>query len=340
MEEMIYFYPDGHENHYERGHPESPERVETIRTALQNANLWDPYPKLSPLILPIELFQSIHSPAYLNLLEMTCRRSGHLDTETYTTPATWELARRAAGGAAALASAIWEEKTHRGFALTRPPGHHATHGQGMGFCLLNNIAIAAEYLIKQYKIERLAIVDLDLHHGNGTQDIFWFRNDVFYISTHQSPLYPGTGNLEETGEGDGVGWTANFPLPPGSGDIAFTSIMDELILPLLDRRKPQILLVSYGFDSHWLDPLGQLMLTANGYGNIIKKLCTWAENHCESKIGLFLEGGYDLNAGSACSLAVISAMLDISWEDPYPCPYPESNTWHQTLTRARSIWNL
>jgi acetoin utilization deacetylase AcuC-like enzyme len=340
MEEMVYFYPDGHEDHFEKGHPERPERVETIRTALQNAGLWDPYPKISPLVLTIELFQSVHSPAYLNLLEMTCSRSGHLDMDTYTTSATWELAHRAAGGAAALASSIWEGKARRGFALTRPPGHHATHGQGMGFCLLNNIAIAAEYLITKYKIERLAIVDLDMHHGNGTQDIFWSRNDVFYISTHQSPFYPGTGRLEDTGDGNGAGWTANFPIPAGSGDAAFTSIMDDLIIPLLNQRNPQMLLVSYGFDTHWLDPLGQLMLTANGYGNLIKKLCSWAEIHCEGKIGLFLEGGYDLNAGSACSLAVISAMLGKSWDDPYPCPYEESSAWQKTINRAQSIWNL
>jgi acetoin utilization deacetylase AcuC-like enzyme len=340
MDEIVYFYPDGHEEHYEKAHPECPERVETIRTALQTAGLWDPYPKLSPIELPEELYQSVHSPAYLNLLEMTCRRSGHLDMDTYTTPASWELAHHAAGGAAALAAAICEEKARKGFAFTRPPGHHATYGQGMGFCLLNNIAIAAEHLIQTHNIQRLAIVDLDLHHGNGTQGIFWYRNDVFYISTHQAPFYPGTGHLDDTGEGDGAGWTANFPLPAGSGDVALNSFMDEIILPLLDQRNPQMLLVSYGFDTHWLDPLGQLLLTANGYGNLIKKLCAWADIHCEGKIGLFLEGGYDLNAGRACSLAVISAMLGKPWDDPYPCPYKESNGWKLTINRAHSIWNL
>lgn len=340
MDEMIYFYPGGHEGHYEKGHPERPERVETIRIALQNAGLWDPYPKLTPLALPQKLLESVHSQAYLNLLEMTCRKSGHLDADTYTTRASWELAHQAAGGAAAVASSIWEGKARRGFALTRPPGHHATHGQGMGFCLLNNIAIAAEHLIQKYQVERLAIIDLDLHHGNGTQDIFWSRNDVFYISTHQSPFYPGTGHLEDTGEGAGAGWTANIPLPARSGDTAFHAVLDKLILPLLDQRKPQMLLVSYGFDPHWLDPLGQLILTANGCGSLISKLCTWADNHCEGKIGLFLEGGYDLNAGVVCSLAVVSAMIGKSWEDPYPCPYTESNAWQQTINRAQSIWNL
>jgi acetoin utilization deacetylase AcuC-like enzyme len=340
MEEMVYFYPDGHTHHYERGHPERPERIETIRTALQNAGKWDPYPKVAPVKLTENLLQEVHTPAYLNLLEMTCRRSGHLDMDTYTTPGSWELALQTAGGAAALASYIWEGKAKRGFALTRPPGHHATRGQGMGFCLLNNIAIAVQYLITNYHLQRLAIVDLDLHHGNGTQDIFWFRNDVFYISTHLFPFYPGTGRLDDIGEGNGEGWTANFPLPPGSGDIAFNCILDELILPLLDLQDPQMLLVSYGFDTHWMDPLGRLQLTADGYGNLIKKLCAWADIHCQGKLGLFLEGGYDLNAGSACSLAVVSALIGKSWEDPYPCPYKESSAWQFTLQRAHSLWNI
>jgi acetoin utilization deacetylase AcuC-like enzyme len=186
----------------------------------------------------------------------------------------------------------------------------------------------------------LAIIDLDLHHGNGTQDIFWQRNDVLYISTHQSPFYPGTGHIDDIGEGDGEGWTANFPLPAGSGDGAFNTFMDELILPLLDQRNPQMILVSYGFDTHWLDPLGQMLLTANGYGNLIRKLCAWTDSHCEGRIGLFLEGGYDLNAGAACSQAVVSAMMGREWKDPYPCPYDEGKGWLQTLNHAKSIWNL
>jgi acetoin utilization deacetylase AcuC-like enzyme len=340
MEEMVYFFPEGHEKHFEQGHPERPERVEAIRDALLAANLWDPYQKLEPVDVTDEILEFIHSSAYLNLLQLTCKRSGHLDIDTYTTVASWVLAHRAACGAAAVASIIWERKARRGFALTRPPGHHATHGQGMGFCLLNNIAIAAEFLIRSYNVQKLAIIDLDLHHGNGTQDIFWRRNDVFYVSTHQSPFYPGTGHLEDVGAGDGEGWTANFPLPPGSGDIAFSTIMDELILPLLDQRAPQMILVSYGFDTHWLDPLGQLLLTANGYGYLIEKLCDWADSHCDGRIGLFLEGGYDLNAAKACSLAVTSVMMGRSWDDLYPCPYKSGNSWQLTVNRAKSLWNL
>ncbi len=340
MEELAYFYPSGHERHYENGHPERPERVETIVLALKQAGLWDGYTKVAPLQMPGEVLETIHSAAYLNLLEMTCRRAGHLDMDTYTTTASWELAKQAAGGAAALAAAVWEKHARTGFALTRPPGHHAMHGQGMGFCLLNNVAIAAEYLVQKYGVERLAIVDLDLHHGNGTQDIFWTRSDVFYISTHQSPFYPGTGYLEDIGEGAGSGWTANFPLPAGSGDEAFSNVMDELILPLLDRKQPQMLLVSYGFDPHWLDPLGHLLLTANGCGKLIQKLREWADRNCEDRICLFLEGGYDLDAAKACSLAVTNAMLGQDWEDPYMCPYNETSAWKLVIERAKSVWDL
>jgi acetoin utilization deacetylase AcuC-like enzyme len=340
IEEMVYFYPEGHAGHYERGHPERPERVEMIRTALWESDLWDKFPKLPATGINDDLLLSVHSPAYLNLLEMTCKRAGHLDPDTFTTNATWDLAHQAAGGAISVASAVWEGKARHGFALTRPPGHHAMRGQGMGFCLLNNIAIAAEHLIRNCHVEKLSIVDLDLHHGNGTQDIFWTRGDVFYISTHQSPFYPGTGGVEDIGSGPGEGWTANFPIPPGSGDIAFLTIMDELILPLLDQKNPQIILVSYGFDPHWLDPLGQLLLTADGYGKLIRKLCHWADMHCGGRVAIFLEGGYDLNAGKTCSLSVVSAMLGIEWNDPYPCPYQENNAWQFTLNQAHSIWNL
>jgi acetoin utilization deacetylase AcuC-like enzyme len=340
MEEIAYFYPEGHQLHFERGHPERPERVETIKGALQVNNLWDQYPNLAAMSIPDDVLANVHSREYLNLLELTCRRSGHLDMDTYTTKDSWRLALQAAGGAMSVAEAIWIGEAQRGFALTRPPGHHAMHGQGMGFCLLNNVAIAAEYLIMKYGIRHLGIIDLDLHHGNGTQDIFWKRDDVFYLSTHQSPFYPGTGRIDDVGEGAGEGWTANFPLPAGAGDTAFERIIDEIIIPLLDRKMPNMLLVSYGFDVHWLDPLGQLLLSATGYGNLIQRLCDWADRHCSGKIGLFLEGGYDLQAAEACSLAVTRAMLGQPWKDTLECPYRESTTWQLMINQAKNAWNL
>jgi acetoin utilization deacetylase AcuC-like enzyme len=341
MQSLVYYYPQGHAEHYEAGHPERPERVEAIRRALQVAGWWEPYPRLSPAQIPGRVLQAVHSAIYLEQLEQACRASQHLDGDTYTTPASWEIAHASAGGALAVAWAVWAGEARRGFALTRPPGHHATRKRGMGFCLLNHIAIAAEALRQDGNAKRLAIVDLDLHHGNGTQDIFWECGEVLYISTHQWPLYPGTGRLEETGAGDGQGATANIPLPPGSGDLAFQTITHELILPLLTRFEPEILLVSFGFDPHWLDPLGHLQLSASGYRSILSSLATWADDHCGGKIALFLEGGYDLDAGAACAQAAVSALLGLAWKDPLGASSrPEGKTWQAVLKQAQSIWGL
>ena len=341
MDEMVFFYPDGHQAHFEAGHPERPERVEVIREALQGAGFWQPYPKLPSLEVPLEVLEAVHTRAYLSLLDMVSRRGGHLDADTYLTQATQKLAYQAAGGAMAVAEAVWEGRARRGFALCRPPGHHATPGQGMGFCLLNNIALAAEFLVRRKDAQRLAIVDLDLHHGNGTQEIFWRRGDVFYLSTHQSPLYPGTGRLSETGEGPGKNANANFPLPPRAGDQAFLTAMDGLILPLLDRFMPEMILVSYGFDTHWSDPLGQLLLSAGRYALLIQRLADWAEAHAQGRIALFLEGGYNLEAAEACTLAIIPALLGQTWQDTLgPAPYPEGVAWQPILEEGRRMWGL
>ena len=341
MEKIAYFYPEGHEKHSELGHPERPERVEVIRQALQAGDLWDEQALLYPIELPEDILLSVHTSDYIKYLYTSCQNGYHIDSDTYTTPATWELAHRTAGGAIAVGMSVWKGDSRRGFALTRPPGHHATAGQGMGFCILNNIAITAEYLIKQAAAKRLAIIDLDLHHGNGTQDIFWKRGDVFYISTHQSPLYPGTGMLSETGAGDGAEKTANFPLPPGSGNQAFLAILNEIILPILDRYDPEMILVSYGFDPHWRDPLGHLKLSADVYGEIISSLARWADEHCSGRIALFLEGGYDLEAAAACSLSVVSALLGSRWEDSMGLsPEPEGKSWQSVLKQAKEIWGL
>ena len=341
MDPLVWFYPQGHEAHHQPGHPERPERVEAIRAAMQQNGWWHDYPQLSPLPVPASVLEHVHSPAYLNVLEISCRRGGHLDADTYVTPSSWKLAHQAAGGALAVAEAVWSGRAHRGFALTRPPGHHACHGQGMGFCLLNNIALAADALIQIYAARRLAIVDLDLHHGNGTQDIFWHRGDVFYLSTHQSPLYPGTGYIAEIGAGEGIGCNANFPLPPGSGDGALLTVIESLILPLLGRYQPEMILVSYGFDIHWSDPLGHLCVSAQGIFNAIGALVTWADAACQGKVAVILEGGYNLDAAAACSRGVTAALLGQPFSDSLgPSPYPESQAWLAMLRQTRSIWDL
>ena len=339
--DLCIFYPEGHEAHNEAGHPERPERVESIRKAFQDADIWEKGRLISPLQVSQELLENVHTPEYLSLLERTCRRGGHLDADTYVTQASWKLALNAAGGAAAVINSVWNRESSTGIGLTRPPGHHAMRGQGMGFCLLNNISIGAEHLLKECGASRVAIVDLDLHHGNGTQDIFWFRKDVFFISTHQSPLYPGTGSMVERGAGEGLGFTANFPLPPGSGDRAFHTVMDEAVLPLLERYHPEILLISYGFDTHWSDPLGYLLLSAGGYAGLIDKLRQFAQAYCNGKIALILEGGYDLNAAAICTVGVANALQGKPWVDSLgPSPYHETGKWELILQEAKRVWDL
>lgn len=341
MNEIVFFYPENHAAHYEHGHPERPERVETMRRSLTDAGWWDIFPHIQPIEPSVEVFSAIHEMDYLRILEASSSQGRHLDMDTYTTADSWQLALNSAGGAVSVAEAVWQRRARRGFALCRPPGHHATPNRGMGFCLLNNVAIAAEYILQTCGAQKLAIIDLDLHHGNGTQDIFWRRADVLYISTHQSPYYPGTGLLRETGSGAGERSTANFPLPPTTGDKGFHAVMDEGILPLLDRYAPEMVLVSYGFDTHWRDPLGNLLLSAGGYASLIASLTQWVDDNCGGKIMLVLEGGYDLQAAAACGVSVTSALLGEEWEDTLgPSPIPESDGWRTILTQAKAIWEL
>lgn len=345
MKRIGLYYSTGHEAHFENGHPERPERLEVIKAAFQDCGIWDSCAVLEPYPPPFKLLASVHTSAYLDQLQNSCASATRLDMDTYTTAASWQLALNAAGGAVAAAEAVWTGEADRALALTRPPGHHATPGRGMGFCLLNNIAIAAQHLLHPahpgFKpARRLAIVDLDLHHGNGTQDVFLRRQDVFYLSTHQSPLYPGSGYIDEIGEGDGEGFTANFPLPPGTGDTGFNTVMDELILPLLDDYAPEMVLVSVGFDTHWRDPLGSLLLSAGGYFQLIDKLVQWCDRNCQGKIALILEGGYDLQAGEACAIAWWDALAGVPFSDSLGVSSNvERSQWNVVVRAAHQVWD-
>jgi acetoin utilization deacetylase AcuC-like enzyme len=341
MNDLIYFYPAGHQAHAQDGHPERPERVEAIYQSLDRIGWWDNFLKIEPIRLLDEVLFNIHEPHYLDKLQEVSNRGQWFDMDTYTTFDSYDLAMKAAGGAIAVASQVWNRTAKRGFALTRPPGHHATFNRAMGFCLLNNIALAAQYLLQIEGASRLAIVDIDLHHGNGTEQIFYNRDDVFFTSTHQSPLYPGTGDFRDIGSGEGKGYNVNFPLPPFSGDQAYKTVMDDLIIPLLNRFKPEMILVSYGFDAHWKDPLGSLLLSAAGYQNLVELLRDWSDQNCDGRIALFLEGGYDLDAAKTCSQAVVAALLGEQWEDSLgPAPNLEDNKWNNMVYQAKQLWNL
>ena len=341
MGSFALYYPDDHQLHHLPGHPERPERVEAIKTGLIELGLWNDVQKLKPITVPDNILTAIHTPDYLKTLESACAEEKMLDLDTYTTRDSWKLALNAAGGGMAIADEVWDRKCQSGFALTRPPGHHATPSRGMGFCLINNVAVAAEYLIKVKGAKRISIIDLDLHHGNGTQDIFWRRSDVSYVSIHQSPFYPGTGALNDTGAGEGEGTTLNLPVPSQSGENAFQALLNEIVIPFLDGYEPEILLISFGFDTHWKDPLGSLLLSGRAMYNSISILTDWSKSFCEGRVAVFLEGGYDLDAGRVSGQAVAAGLLDQDWEDPIgPAPSREGDAWKLTLDEAKRIWKL
>jgi len=341
MATFVLFYPAGHEKHFEYGHPERPERIEAIKQKLDKEGIWDKTPKLDPLEIPESVLYGVHDPDYLSSLKKACESRQRIDMDTYITPDSWQLALNAAGGGIAVVQEIWNGGAQRGFALCRPPGHHAKSNRGMGFCLINNIAIATEYLVQIEDAKRIAIIDIDLHHGNGTQDIFWERGDVFFFSIHQYPLYPLSGTLDERGAGPGINTTANFPLYPHAGDEARKTIVNEVILPLLNRFKPNMLLMSVGFDAHWKDPLGHQLASTSGYAEVASSFAAWADQHCDGKIALFLEGGYDLEAGATSAAAICHGLSGQPWSDPLgPNPTPEDDRWKALVEKAKELWSI
>jgi acetoin utilization deacetylase AcuC-like enzyme len=283
--------------HRDPGHPERPERVPAVLAALAAEGLLADMGELAALPASLAALARCHDGGYLAALEQAMARApGYIDpAPTYITAASFECARRAAGGALAAVDAVLDGRADAALALVRPPGHHARPAQGMGFCLLNNVAVAARHA-QARGVGRVLIVDWDVHHGNGTQEVFYEDPTVLFVSCHERRIYPGTGEAEETGAGAGAGTTVNVPLPPLSGDAALGAVVERLVRPLADRFRPGLVLVSAGFDAHFRDPLAQLQVTGPGYHRAAAALCELALDHAEGRIAFVLEGGYDLPA--------------------------------------------
>ena len=216
--------------------------------------------------------------------------------DTYTTRETWNCAREAAGAACVAVEAILDGTVKNALSLVRPPGHHAGYNSIEGFCLINNIAVAARHAQEKYGVQRIAIIDFDVHHGNGTQDIFYDDPSVLFISSHMfSPwFYPGSGGFAEFGRGKGMGWNMNIPLPPGVGDRGYERVFERIIEPAVEMFRPELILVSAGFDAHWRDPLAQMQLSIFGYAALCKRLIALAHRVCHGRAAFVLEGGYDI----------------------------------------------
>jgi acetoin utilization deacetylase AcuC-like enzyme len=275
-------------------HVESPMRLETIYDMVEK-EITFPYLEIEPRPATEEEIQMIHSPRYVNLIKETSGKERvTLDPDTATSARSYEVALLAAGGLLKAADLVMEGKIQNGFALVRPPGHHAEREQSGGFCLFNNVAICAEYLIKKHGLKRILIVDWDLHHGNGTQHSFYERSDVLYFSIHQFPHYPGTGYWNEIGLGSGAGFTVNVPLAAGKADEDYLLIFRKILSPIAAQYKPEFILVSAGFDIYRADPLGGMMVSEDGFGALTSELLALAHDFSKERILFTLEGGYDL----------------------------------------------
>lgn len=252
---------------------------------------------IDPVEVDLARLEAVHTSRYMEALERFCRAGGgKIDINTTVSPASYDVALLAAGGLLQGVDAVMAGEADNAFALVRPPGHHAVANGSEGFCLFNNVAVAAKYLLDHYGLDRVLIVDWDVHHGNGTQDMFYDDPRVLFFSSHQYPLYPGSGRLAETGDGKGKGYNWNLPLPAGCGDEVLLRAFDMLLEPAIEKFKPQFVLVSAGYDGHWRDPLGGLTLTGMGYAYLTKSLQDYAATYCQGKMALTLEGGYDLTA--------------------------------------------
>ena len=280
------------------GHPERADRLRSITAHLKQVNLW---PKLQHLIIDHaaeEWILKVHTPEHLKFVREACRLGRKLldQGDTHACPDSYDIALLAAGGVLSGVDAVMNGLLNNVFCAVRPPGHHAEQNAVMGFCLFNNIAVAARYAQQTYSINRVAIIDWDVHHGNGTQNIFYEDNSVFYISLHQYPFYPGTGSRSECGAGAGTNYTLNIPMRAGSGEEEYVHAFNKDILPTLDGFRPNLILISAGFDAHKDDPLANINLTAESFARMTAMVMEAAKSYCDSRIVSVLEGGYNVNA--------------------------------------------
>jgi len=306
MHSLLYTHPSCLRHSAGPGHPESPARLQAVLEALDH----DRFAMLDRIDAPrasLEQLARVHDATLIDLVLSVAPVEGYaqLDADTAMSPDSLEAALRAAGAVCAAVDALLDGSATRAFCAVRPPGHHATRDTPMGFCLFNNVAVGAAHALAR-GLDRVAIVDFDVHHGNGTQDIFWREPRVLYASTHQSPLYPGTGAEDETG----VGNIVNAPLPAASSSFAFREACREIVLPAVERFRPQLVMISAGFDAHYLDPLANLNLGAPDYEWITRELVDIARKSAQGRVISSLEGGYSLTALRQSTAAHVAALID------------------------------
>lgn len=291
------------------GHPERAERLEAAMGMLRESGLADRVRMLSPRDATVEEINLVHPVGYIEMVRKTAESGGGwLDADTHVSPRSYAAALRSAGALLDGLERIFSGEIANAFCLVRPPGHHATAGRAMGFCLFNNNAVAARFALRRLGVSRVFILDWDAHHGNGIQDIFYQDDQVLYVSLHQYPHYPGSGSSGETGAGKGKGYTVNFPLPARSGEEVYLAAFDRVILPIAEQFRPELVLVSAGYDGHFSDLLCSMLLRGSSYAEMTGRLKDLAERHCGGRMLAALEGGYNLD-GIAVSIADTIAVM-------------------------------
>ncbi len=330
MSTVIVYAPAA--GHTKRDHPEGSHRLAGLMPFLEAQGVLADLRPLDPRPASLTDLRRVHSDGLIEQVRRVAERGGGLldHGDTYATAVSYDLARLAAGSCLTAVDAIMSGQARNGFTLVRPPGHHAEHSSISGFCLFNNVAAAARYAQATYGVQRVLIVDFDVHHGNGTQDIFFQDESVLFVSTHlfmPRMFYPGTGGLSEIGVGAGRGYTLNVPLLPYVGDEGYGRLFRDVVWPKAKAFAPQLILVSAGFDAHWQDPLAMAGLSLRGYAQLTQTLVEMANRLCDGRILFVLEGGYQVDALSYGILNTFYALLGRDmWQDPLgPMPQPETD---------------
>ena len=298
-------------------HPEKPERLEAIYAMLDEEEMAGKFQAIQARPATKEELGFIHETSYIDYIEATQgKEKTFLDPDTQASADSYDAAILAAGGLCEAISMVNDGQVHNAFALVRPPGHHAEKDRAMGFCIFNNIAIGARYAQRSLNLKRVLIVDWDVHHGNGTQHAFEEDSTILYFSTHQSPFYPGTGSFEQTGRGEGEGFTVNIPLSAGMGDLEFLGIFEKILRPIALDFQPEIILVSTGFDTYVDDPLGGMRVTPSGFAAMTRSIMQVADLSCHGKMVMTLEGGYNPEGQAECIKRVLLEMAGLTETRP------------------------
>ena len=343
MHHTAYCYDTREREHDWPGHPENRRRLAGTMHRLELEGLLGELDLVAATPISDERLLRAHTAQHIARIEAFAQRGGgHVDPDTYVTPASATAARVAAGGLTNLMLAVLDGAYDNGMALVRPPGHHASAGVAEGFCLYNNVAIAARTAQAERAVERILIVDFDVHHGNGTEAIFYDDPGALFFSTHQYPYYPGTGAILDTGRGAGQGLTINVPLPAGVGNAGYTAVYAQILWPAARRYRPQLILVSAGFDAHWDDPLAGELLSLEGYAHLVRELIGMAAELCDGKLVLVLEGGYNLDVLQVAVSNTLHLLRDPAVEtaDPFGPSRRREREIDGLLRRVREVHGL